>query len=118
MTDSELTDLRRWSAGVCGYTEVEDCGEVWYVPQSRGTRHCIRGESWRPDQNIAQAFEVLDALGLEPQMILLKREPTNKWWVTVARHLEPGHGDMEIHESRCIAILLACRKALEAACTS
>lgn len=55
MTPDQLTDIREWSARVCGAEKIRD---VWFDAQ--GMPFLL--DSWRPDEYIAQAFEVLDAV--------------------------------------------------------
>lgn len=60
MSDSELKALREWSAKQCGYernllnvntaARYFNAGREWFVT------------AWLPDQNIAQAFEVAEAM--------------------------------------------------------
>ena len=117
MTTEQLIEYRAWAAGVCGYSLEGHHGRALYgeyVRESADGFEYVEKESWRPDENIAQAFEVLDALRLEPQMILLNRPPSNRWWVTVSRYFQNGPEGMAQHESRCLAILTAARAAWDA----
>lgn len=114
MTES-IEELRAWAAGVCGYEHgFTDIHGTWQ-PDS----------SWLPDQNIAQAMEVVDALVAR---IRGENEP-HKWVDFELRYItwisdKTQHCGFKIgwcggqadanHENRCMAILLACHAAHKA----
>lgn len=109
MTDAELRDLRAWAAEVCGYFGYwlddewgyANCDEEW-----------ISKKTWLPDQNIAQAFEVLDAVAARDNATATIE--TDKDGTSVML-LSDSYGEVNAeHESRCLAILLACKAAIEA----
>ena len=120
MTDTELRDIREWAAKVCGYSGCIDGGEAWYVPQPTNVpwRRCIRKDQWLPDQNIAQAFEVAEAVmrsGELPHFDLHCMSPSRRWSAHIEFGFEkPGGKSVGGHasdESCCRAILLAARQA-------
>lgn len=105
-----IEELRAWAAQVCGY----ELQHGWILGP-RGTR---TNERWLPDQNISQAFEVLDAIyGLITKS---ESKPEYRWaaW-TLERVPNNGHYRCRVegarlwnharteHENRCMAILLA-----------
>lgn len=125
MTIEEITDLRAWAAGVCRYTKdgwyyKRDGRPAWTDQELRTHAPIDRGNGvWQPDQNIAQAIEVLDAvmatIPREKYPLILDirfvKMPESEHHSCVIRWL--GNSRDANHESRCISILLACRKALE-----
>lgn len=114
MTELELTDLRRWAAEACGYVSSKLYPDVLMI----GPRQNWYVREWRPDTNIAQAMEVLDAITAK-----LDAEWTLRFDAATASRPASYSCDIESvdvravgeHESsRCLAILLACRQACEA----
>lgn len=114
MTDNEsITELRAWAAEVCGY-KIDDrwaYAQIRVLPPRMTTEQSDRLKAlWLPDQNIAQAFELLDAVRGESEAVLTGF--TKEWMFEIFRHPRVFSAT---HASRCMAILLACRQAWEAA---
>lgn len=114
MSETELRELREWAAKVCGHERkldgLGDGAEAFIIEVEGGEL-----DYWLPDQNIAQAFEVLDATFMafrnnSPVWIISGDYEGASVELNVARDAETFI--CEHHESRCMAILLACKKAL------
>lgn len=121
MTDIDLSELRKWAAEVCGYKRVWQVNEyvLW-----RGTGSPVVELQWLPDQNIAQAFEVLceiQALHHGWRFSLVGGDAGMRGWhAELFGHEDPEqntgqrHGSAANH-SLCMALLLACREAMKGA---
>jgi hypothetical protein len=108
-----VEELRSWSARVCGYGEADREGCYFkLLPAPLIGAQKIR---WRPDENIAQAMEVLEAIPpMLPEFI--------EWMVHFnrvdyfAQFVWMNHRKVASanHENRNMAILLAAHAAWQA----
>src|SRR5687768_8422325 len=102
--EPNLAELRAWSAGVCGYRLWD--GRAWVLNKSG---ECIgyKHADWLPDQNIAQAMELLEAINAGAWSL-----DKEGHWYSCSLELKTELGHLEFRSgaqrSACMAIVLAC----------
>ena len=104
---TSVEQLRAWAAEVCGYT-IDQGGYAWGA-NAHGYAYQQECE-WQPDTNIAQAFEVLDAVAAKLPNVEWSIGCTDGWyWAKVGWKFAED-------KTACMAILLAAREVLDRAC--
>jgi len=114
MTEQDKTRLRAAIAvEVMGWQLDDGVGKHWYTIEPDGTRINRANPRWKPDEDIAAAWQVLLHMFAQGWWMNPFAYFHEDGWSLHLKHKEHAHVYIDGAESDCIAVCLAAYKAVK-----